>query len=198
MPDLATIPLWFKAGYTAFVALVAAVWLKHYGWRNFLWMSDVAFFGGVPALWLESRAAASVLAAAALLPELAWNADLLLRLTLRRRVAGLTEYMFEAERPLFLRLLSLFHIPLPLVLVWMLAAWGYDPSVGLAGAVLLWALVLPASRLLGSPQANINWSYGPGRVQTKLTAPRYLGLLFACLVLLVVLPTHRLLAWAFA
>lgn len=190
MPDFTTIPLWCKVLYSASVLVVVVIWLRHYGWRNFLWLSDIAFIGAVPAMWLESAALASVLAAAALLPELLWNVDLLLRLALRRRITGLTEYMFEAERPRILRALSLFHVPLPLVLLWMLASYGYAPDVGLAGAVVLGAVLLPASRWLGSPQENINWSYGLGRVQPSWPAAAYVGLLFAGFVLLVFVPTH--------
>ena len=117
--------LW-KIGYTAFVALVCAIWLRHYGARNFLWFSDIAFIGAVPAMWLASPALASVLAVAVLLPEILWNVDFVARLLLRRRITGLTDYMFEPERPRLLRGLSLFHVPLPLVLLWMVHAYGYD------------------------------------------------------------------------
>ncbi|HQR49915.1 MAG TPA: hypothetical protein PL152_11300, partial [Steroidobacteraceae bacterium] len=120
------IPFWFKLAYTAFVLYVAVVWLKHYGWKNFLWFSDIAFLGAVPAMWLENAALSSVLAVAVLLPEILWNVDYVGRLVLRRRITGLTDYMFEPERPLLLRGLSLFHVPLPLVLVWLLVAYGYD------------------------------------------------------------------------
>ena len=60
------------------------------------------------------------------------------RLLLRRRITGLTDYMFERERPLILRGLSLFHVPLPLVLLWMIAAYGYAGRVGLARRRSYW------------------------------------------------------------
>ena len=101
--------LTFKIAYTAFVLLVVAIWWRHYSWRNFLWFSDIAFIGAVPALWLQSSALASVLAVAVLVPEILWNVDFVARLALRRRITGLTDYMFEPERPRLLRGLSLFH-----------------------------------------------------------------------------------------
>ena len=70
-----TIPLWFKLAYSAFVLYIMLVWWKHYGWKNFLWFSDIAFIGAVPAMWLESAALASVLTVAVLVPELLWNFD---------------------------------------------------------------------------------------------------------------------------
>lgn len=185
--------LW-KLAYTVFVVLVVAIWLRHYGWRNLLWFSDIALIGAVPALWLDSAEITSVLAVAVLLPELLWNVDFGLRLLLRRRITGLTDYMFERDRPRLLRVLSaLFHVPLPVLLIWMLARYGYDGSIGLPGAVMLAAVVLPLSRAVSTPERNINWTHGLGTNRTRLPAGVYVALLYAGFVLAVFIPTHFLL-----
>ena len=185
--------LTFKVAYTLFVLLVVVIWWRHYSWRNFLWFSDIAFIGAVPALWLESAALASVLAVAVLLPEILWNVDFVARLLLRRRITGLTDYMFEPERSRLLRGLSLFHVPLPLVLLWMVREYGYDARAGLAGALVLAAVVLPWSRAVSTPERNINWTYGLGPRRSALPPSIYVALLYAAFVVLVFLPTHVLL-----
>ncbi len=182
--------LTFKLAYTAFVLLVAVIWWRHYSWRNFLWFSDIAFIGAVPALWFESAALASVLAVAVLLPELLWNFDFVARIATRRRITGLTDYMFEPERPRLLRGLSLFHVPLPLVLLWMVREYGYDAQAGFTGAVVLAAVVLPLSRAASTPERNINWTYGLGAQRSTLSPATYLALLYATFIVLVFLPTH--------
>ena len=189
--------LW-KLAYTVFVFVIVAIWQRHYGWKNLLWFSDIALIGAVPALWLESPAIASVLAAAVLLPEILWNVDFALRLLLRRRITGLTDYMFEPERPRLLRGLSLFHVPLPLLLLWMLAEYGYDATVALPGAVLLAAVVLPWSRLVSTPERNINWTYGLGARRSTWPAAAYVAMLFAGFVVLVFVPTDLALRALFA
>jgi len=183
----------FKIAYTAFVLLVGVIWWRHYSWRNFLWFSDIAFIGAVPALWLESSALASVLAVAVLLPEILWNVDFVARLLTRRRITGLTDYMFEPGRPRLLRGLSLFHVPLPLVLLWMVREYGYDASVGLVGAVAMAAVVLPWSRAVSTPERNINWTYGLGARRSASSATTYVTLLFVAFVAFVFVPTHVLL-----
>jgi hypothetical protein len=187
------IPLLFRLTYTVFVVVLVAIWLKYYGWRNLLWFSDIALVGAVPALWLEDAQIASVLAVAVLLPEMLWNVDLAGRVMLRRRISGLTDYMFEQDRPLLLRRLSLFHVPLPLVLLWLLAAYGYAEPIALPGAALLAAVTLPLSRAVSSPEKNINWSWGLGPEQSRLPAPAYILLLYLGFVLLVFVPTHAIL-----
>jgi len=134
-----------------------------------------------------------VLAVAVLLPEMLWNVDLAGRLLLGRRISGLTDYMFEQDRPLVLRRLSLFHVPLPLVLLWLLAAHGYAERVALPGAIVLAALVLPVSRAVSTPEKNINWSWGLGPVASRLPAVAYVALLFLGFVILVFVPTHAIL-----
>lgn len=191
--DLHHIPVAFKLAYTLFVLYVMAVWWRHYGWKNFLWFSDIAFIGAVPALWLESRVLASVLTVAVLVPELIWNVDYVARLLLRRRCIGLTDYMFEPERPLILRGLSLFHVPLPLVLLWMVAAYGYDAHRALPGAMALAAVVLPWSRAVSSVHDNINWTHGLGARRSAWPPALYVALLYVAFVLLVFVPTDAVL-----
>ena len=191
------IPVWFKLAYTAFVLVIVVIWWRNYGWRNFLWFSDIAFIGAVPAMWLGNAALSSILAVAVLLPEILWNVDYLGRLVLRRRITGLTDYMFEKERPLILRALSLFHVPLPLVLLWLLAAYGYDERVAFPGAVALAAVVLPWSRWVSAPEKNINWTYGLGASRTRWPGAIWVAVLFLGFVVLVFLPTHWLLSRCF-
>ena len=189
--------LW-KTGYTAFVLLVCVIWLRHYGARNFLWFSDIAFIGAVPAMWLESPALASVLAVAVLVPG-----DPVER-RLRRAAAAAPAHHRDSPTTCsnpngrrLLRGLSLFHVPLPLVLLWMVHAYGYDAEVGLVGAIVLAAIVLPWSRAVSSPERNINWTYGLGRRAHASRRRIYMALLFAGFVILVFIPTHYLLRATF-
>jgi hypothetical protein len=191
-------PLWFEIAYTLFVAVIVVIWWRHYGPANFLWFSDIALIGAVPAMWFDDAAIASVLAVAVLIPELLWNVDYALRLLLRRRISGLTDYMFERERPLKLRALSLFHVPLPLVLFWLLAEHGYAERVALPGAMLLAAIVLPWSRVAAPADKNINWTHGLGNARPDGSATAYLLRLWLGFVALVFLPTHFVLARYFA
>lgn len=196
MQCMFAIPEWFKIAYTLAVLAFMVVYWQRYGPRNFLWFSDVALIGAVPAMWLESGLISGVLACMVLLPEVLWNVDYGLRLVLRRRITGLTDYMFDTTIPRWLRAVSLFHVPLPLVLVWLVAAYGY-PEFSLAAAAGVGALVLALSYWFSSPEKNINWVYGLGRVQERLPQPVYLGLLYLGFVLVVFLPTHWLLRWWF-
>jgi hypothetical protein len=97
--------------------------------------------------------------------------------------------MFEPERPLLLRGLSLFHVPLPLVLIWMLAAYGYDAVIGLPGAIVLALVVLPWSRWVSTPDKNINWTYGLGAFRNPWPTPVYMAVLIAGFIFLVFVPT---------
>jgi hypothetical protein len=191
------IPLWLKVSYTAFVCLLVPVYWVKYGPGNFLWFSDIALFATGLALWLESRVLARMMAVGVLLPELVWNVSVLAQLVARGRVSGLADYMFDREKPRYLRALSLFHVALPAILLWMLHRLGYDPRAWIAQTLLAW-IVLPATYWLTDPAENVNWVFGPGNSpQRRLPPILYLALLMAFFPLVVYLPTHLVLAKAF-
>jgi hypothetical protein len=187
------IPISLKIAYTLFVCLLVPIYWRQYGLVNFLWFSDIALLVLVPALWLESPLLISMMALAVVLPELVWNVDYFFRLATGVSLIGLTSYMFDATIPPFIRGLSLFHVALPVVLIWMLSRLGYD------GRALLWqtlvaAAVLPLSYFLSNPRENVNWVYGLGeKPQTKVPAPLFVLLLILLFPVGVYLPTHLLL-----
>jgi len=191
------IPLWIKLAYTLFVAVTVAVYAVKWGPGNFLWFSDIALIGTVPALWLESSLLAGMMTIAILLPEILWNLSFFVQLATRRRVSGLTDYMFDQSKPLYLRAVSLFHVFLPVLLVWMISRLGYERRALVAQTILAW-VVLPLSYWLTKPEENVNWVRGFNNgLQKRLRPTLYLGLLMIGFPVLLYLPTHFLLVMMF-
>jgi len=188
--DAAAIPLWMKLATTAFVAVLVPVYWKIYGPENFLWFSDIALGTTVAALWLESPLLASMMVLAIGLPETAWNLDFFWRLATQRGLFGMADYMFDAKIPRFVRALSLFHVWMPALLLWMVARLGYDRRAwALQSLVAL--VVFPLSRAVTPPADNVNWVHGPGGAPT----PRgwlWVGFLVAFFSLVVYPLTHVL------
>jgi hypothetical protein len=190
------LPLAPKVIASLVVTMVVPVYSWHYGMVNFLWGSDIALFLALVALWWERRVFASIAAVGVLLPEALWNIDFFSHLLAGRDVLGLdaTGYMFDTARPLYLRALSVFHVFLPWLLLWLLYRLGYDRRALWLQTVLAW-VVLPVSYLFTDPARNINWVFGFGvEPQTWMPGPVYLLLLMAAFPILVYLPTHCLLA----
>lgn len=193
------IPLWLKIVYTAFTVVTVVVYVKKYPLWNFLWFSDIALIVTVPALWLESSLLTSVILACVLLPEIVWNGAFFARLVTGNRVFGLTDYMFDATKPRYLRAISLiFHVLLPLQLVWMACVLGYDSRALIAATALAW-IVLPLSYRFGDSKVeNLNWVYGwRAEPQTSMPPLAFLGIVMIAFPLLIFLPTHLLLRWVF-
>lgn len=191
------IPLALKLAWTAFLAVLVPAYWRRYGPANFLWFSDLALFTAAGALWLESPLLASAAALAVALPEIAWNADFFVGLLTGKTPLGLAGYMFDRKLPLWLRALSLFHVALPLLLVFLLHRLGYDERA--------WRLLTPvscgvllASYFLTNETQNINWVLGPGtRPQKRLPPAAYLLVVMLFFAFVVYLPTHLLLLRVF-
>ncbi len=191
----ALIPLWIKLGYTLFVGATVVVYAFKYPPANFLWFSDIALLGTVPALWLESSLLASMMTIAVLLPDVLWNASFFVQLARGRGLRGFTDYMFDPANPRYVRAFSLFHVVMPVLLVWLVMRLGYSPQALLAQTLLSW-IVLTLTYWLTDPKLNVNWVFGPGdKPQQRMAPLLYLGLLMVIIPVLVYLPTHLLLHW---
>ena len=191
------IPLWLKLLYTGITVFILAVYFVKYGPRNYLWFSDIALILTGAALWLENSLLASMMAVGVLVPEVIWNAGFFWGLLTGKPIGGLAGYMFDRGKPLYLRALSLFHVHLPPLLVWLVWRLGYDADAWLAQTALAW-VVLPLTYVLTEPEANINWVYGPlGKPQQRVPPLVYLALVMLFLALVVYLPTHLFLRVVF-
>jgi len=169
------------------------VYAIQYPLTNFLWFSDIALLTTAAALWLASSLLASMMALAVLLPELVWNLSFLARLIFGHDPIGLSSYMFDRGLPLYLRALSLFHVALPVLLVWLVYRLGYDRRA-LIAQTLVALVVLPVTYALTNPSDNINWVYGPGsKPQQHLPPLVYLVLLMIFFAIGINLPTHWIL-----
>src|SRR4051812_43990967 len=109
------IPLWSKVAFSVFMAVLIPIYWQAYSHWNFLFFCDVALLFVLVAMWSEDPLLASLPAVGLALPQLLWCLDFLTG----SRITGMTSYMFNPTRPLFLRGLSLFHGWLPFLLLWM-------------------------------------------------------------------------------
>lgn len=201
------IPLGVKLAFTAFMAVLVPVYGTKYGPTNFLYFCDVALFLTLAGLWLENRLLLSMAAVGILLPQMLWCADFVVQ-ACGGRLTGMTAYMYDGQRPVFLRGLSLFHGWLPFLLWFAVRRVGYDRRALPAWTGLAWALCLVSFLLLppaGPEHAgrltpnNVNyvWGFDDARPQSWLPPGLYLAAWMAGLAGLVYAPTHWMLSrWA--
>jgi hypothetical protein len=195
------IPLVVKLLYTAFVCVLVPQYWKAYGPTNFLYFCDIALLMTVPALWLESPLLLSMPAVGITVPQLLWQIDFLSGL-FGKPVIGMTAYMFDSNKDLYLRGLSFFHFWLPLLLLYAVGRVGYDRRAFVCWTVLATILMLICYFLMPVPPppesnpnlpVNINYVYGlhdDQPPQTWMTPLAWLGLILAGLPLCLYLPTH--------
>jgi hypothetical protein len=184
------IPLGVKVAYSVFLCVLVPVYWHYYGPANFLWGSDIALFFVLASLWLEAPLPNSMMAIGVLPFEILWCIDLFTG----ARLLGATDYMFDQDRALLLRGLSLFHLALPVLVIYLLRRLGYDRRALVAQTLLTW-FILPLTYLLTSPADNVNLVFGPGQgPQTRVAPLLYLALLMTALPLVVYWPLHTLMS----
>jgi hypothetical protein len=191
------------------MAVLVPVYWRSYGPTNFLYFCDVALFMTLVALWFENPLWASMPLVGIFLPQLLWQVDFIAGL-IGVSVFGMTDYMFDEARPIFLRGLSLFHFWLPLLLLWLVFRLGYDRRALPAWTVLSWVLVLVCYWLMPPPimkelraypdqPVNINYVYGlkDDVAQSWMPQGLYVVCLMAFLPICLYLPTHLMLRKVF-
>lgn len=197
------IPLWLKIAVSLFAIALVPIYWHYYSPFNFLYFCDLALLITAVAIWPEHRLLLSMAALSILLVQAVWIVDLVTA----GRLLGLAAYMFDPGLPPGLRLLSLFHAWLPILLIFLLWRLGYDRRAiywqSMLGIIVLLICYFLAPHSPTSPcvlahpdmSLNINYVLGPNsqRRQTWMPGGEYLALLCAVLVVVIYLPTHWLL-----
>jgi hypothetical protein len=202
-----SLPLWLKLVYTAFLAVLIPVYWWNYGPTNFLYFCDVALLLTLIGIWRESSLPISMAAVGILAPQVLWVVDFVIGVC-GGRLTGMTDYMFNPDRSLFLRGLSLFHGWLPFLLLYLVWRLGYDRKEFKCWTAVAWMLILVCYFVMPGPHAdaalistpvNINYVHGMSDMasQTWMPSLAWLGCLLAGLPLLIFSPTHLLLRSCF-
>lgn len=140
------------------------------------------------ALVLENRFIASMAIVGYLAYEIYWNIDFFL-LLFSLPNSGVTDYMLYSAKPTWIRSLSLFHVALPPLMIWLIYRLGYDKRAWLFQIPVM-IIQLFLTWLLTNPAENINLVFSYQRIVLLNMNPYlYLTLLSAAAALVIFL-TH--------
>lgn len=190
-------PLWVRCASLVWLAVWMPVYWRYWGVQNFLHLCDITVILTCAGLFWSSPLLLSSQAVASIIADLLWDLDAGWRLFSGHNLVGGTGYMWDAHYPLCVRLLSLFHVVWPVLLLRSLRPTGYDRR-GLALESAIAAVAMIASRF-ANPSLNINYAFrAPLGNRPWGPAPLHVALLWLGLVLLIYLPTHLLLTNLFS
>jgi hypothetical protein len=179
-------------GFSAWMAFWVPVILWAYGPQNFLWICNLAQFLILYALWRGDALVLSSQAGTVCLVGVVWTLDFVLALATGGRSATFTAYMFDPQLPLLARLSSLYHVGLPVFVLWQLRRSGYDRR-GPWLQCVIGAVAVVGGWLFTEPHRNINWVHAPfGLEQAWMPEPWYVALLVLAYPVLLYWPGHGL------
>lgn len=188
------LPLWLKIGWTLWLIIWAPLYWRQYGVQNFLFFCDIGNLLIGVGLWLESPLIFSWQACSLLLFQSLYVIDLAAALWMGGHSFGGTDYMFDPHLSLPVRLLSLFHVVTPPLLLWAISRLGYDPRGWKLQTLTAW-MVVPIN-YFWRPLADVNWARGLS-FHEQHAVPGWLYLLayLIAVPLAVYFPTHLFLKW---
>lgn len=183
------IPIWVRWVSILWLLIWFPAYWHTWGAANFLHLCDIAVILTCAGLFLENSLLLSSQAVSSLVIDFIWALDVAWRFFLGRHLVGGTEYLFDAHVALGVRLLSLYHMALPVVLLWALFRTGYNRrGFVLQSAIALGALV--ASRW-ASAAGNINYAFrDPFFHRAWGPAPLHIAVTLVTLAAVAYWPTH--------
>jgi hypothetical protein len=191
-PAKKSLPAFVRWGALLWLAVWLPAYWRAWGLANFLHLCDLAVLFTCAGLWTNSSLLLSSQAVSSIVVDLLWSLDAAWTLLSKHPLIGGTEYLLDPHTALWIRLLSLFHIVLPVLLLWALRQTGYDRRAwDLQTAIALGAFI--ACRF-SSPAANINYAFRDPFWHRQLgPAPVHLALSVLAIAVVVYLPTHLVL-----
>jgi hypothetical protein len=188
------IPLWLKVAWTVWLIVWAPLYWRQYGAQNFLYFCDIGNVLIGIGLWLENPLMFSWAACGLLIFQTLYIIDLAGALLIHRHLIGGTEYMFDPTLPLYIRLLSLFHLPTPPLLLWAIWKLGYDARGWKWQTLMTW-IVVPIN-YFWRPQFDVNFTRGLFfHEQHVVSGWLYLLTYLIVVPLIIYFPTHIFLCW---
>lgn len=187
------IPLALKIVWTAWVVIWAPVYFRQYGTQNFLFYCDIGNILITVGLWAESRLIVSWQAVSLLVFQSLYALDLMGAFVFKHHAIGGTEYMFDLKISLLVRMLGLYHLIVPPLLLWLVWRLGCDPSAWKWATLEAWVLV-PIS-FFWRPEYNVNFARGIGHEQHLIPPWLYLIGYLIVVPLVIYWPTQVALGW---
>lgn len=186
------VPLWLKIGWTIWLIVWAPIYWRQYGPQNFLFFCDIGNILIGIGLWLESPLIFSWVACGLLVFQSLYTIDFTGALLTGHHLIGGTEYMFDQHLPVLIRVLSLFHVATPPLLLWAIWRLGYDARGWKLQTLTAW-IVVPIN-YVWHPELDVNWARGPF-FHDQHAMPGWLWLLGFLIVVpaCIYFPTHLLL-----
>ena len=187
-----TFPNWVRWGAIAWLMIWIPAYWRTWGASNFLQLCDIAVILTCMGIWTNSSLLISSQAVSALLVDIVWTADAGYQFVFGRHLLGGTEYLFDANYPLWVRLLSLFHLLMPPLLLWALYRVGYDRrGYALQSGIALLAF---CGARFTNPAKNMNFAFtDPFSHRAWGPPPVHVFVSVLFMMIAVYLPTHLLL-----
>ncbi len=190
------IPTWLRWTSLLWLALWFPVYWIYWRPSTFVHLCDVAVILTCIGLWSCNSLLLSSQAVSSPLVDLVWCFDVGWAALWAKHPIGGTEYMWDATRPYWVRMFSLFHLIWPFLLLWAIFRVGYDRRGWILQSGIA-AIVLAVSRLLPR-DLNFNYAFtDPFFRRAWGPPPVHLAITLAVLIGAVYLPTHWVLAKCF-
>jgi hypothetical protein len=176
--------------YSCFMSVLIPVYWYSYGLINFLYFCDITLILTYIGSIIKNRLLISISAVGILIPQALWIVDFIFT-TCGYSLMHMTDYMYQDKYSYLLRGLSLFHLWLPFLLLYLLGKWGYDSRAVHYWNVIFFCVIVLCYNIIDK---NINFIWGLGdKHQTSMHHTVWFVMVLLSAPTLIYYPTHYIL-----
>jgi hypothetical protein len=177
----------------AWLAFYLVVYLNAYGFWHFFQLCNVGVILACIGIFTKQKLLISSQALGMSCVALFWIADQIAWLWTGQPLHGGTAYMQQSSVPLIARVLSIYHVILPLFLLWIVFTKGYDRRAWLLQCAIL-ALTGAIGAWIAPASENINYLfYWPNEAASQTIIWPRVTIMILITTCALYLPLHRLL-----
>ena len=185
----ATYPTWMRWTALAWFLVWFPSYWRTWGAANFIHLCDTAVILTCIGMWTDSALLISSQTVGVLMVDAVWTVDAASRVLAHRALVAGNEYLLDPRFPAWIRLLTLFHLVMPALLLWGVYRMGYDRRAwALESAITLPVFVLAR---FTRPTANIDFAFSDPFFHHQMgPVPIHILITWLFMVVVVYLPTH--------
>jgi hypothetical protein len=182
-------PGWVRWAALIWLGIWLTIYLKFWGPTTFLFLCDIAVILTCVGLFTGNALLLSSQAVSSLVIDTAWMLDIATKLIFDRHLIGGTDYFFDPNYPLWVRLFSCFHVVMPFLLIYAVRRTRYDRRA-LRLQFVIATVAMIASRFADASR-NINFAHGDPFLHRQWgPAPVHVLAMLAGLTIVIYIPTH--------
>jgi hypothetical protein len=180
--------MWINIFLIFFLATQIIVY-SSYSIESYLWLCKINLFLTIFGILFKNKLLISMAFVGGLARFSIWNLSFIINLFTNYNLFNVTAYIFSLGTSLTIKIISLYHIFLPIILIFFLKKIGYDSRAFIFSTILYWFVII-ITYFFTIKSNNINFVFCASTYNWSISDQQWVIFLLIFEPILFILPVH--------